>query len=184
MGGGGALLGCPGVLLLGAQAQAVWVSPRHGASGLPVDLGLAERVSLSVSGDAAGAEEWRLALVDVSLVEIIWFDGLVVVVVGLVWGVGVGCCSLVGLCGFVVAAAAVVVVVVAVVWVVLGGVVVLGDFFRPLFPSHLPKKSNEPIRLALSCLVLDLARGEQHIRVVARDTSRRTTVLQRQCYTA
>lgn len=69
MGGGGALLGCPGVLLLGAQAQAVWVAPRHGTSGLPVDLGLAERValSLSASGDAAAeAEEWRLALVDVS----------------------------------------------------------------------------------------------------------------------
>lgn len=67
MGGGGALLGCPGVLLLGAQAQAVWVAPRHGASGLPVDLGLAERAALSASSDADGASEWRSALRDVSL---------------------------------------------------------------------------------------------------------------------
>lgn len=76
VGGGGALLGCPGVLLLGAQAQAVWVAPRHGgsASDLPVDLGLASALAapqrggvLTGSGDAAAAaEEWRLALIDVS----------------------------------------------------------------------------------------------------------------------
>eukprot|EP00752_Nemacystus_decipiens_P010372 g9242.t1 len=70
VGGGGALLGCPGVLLLGAQAQAVWVAPRHEASGLAVDLGLSERALLSLSAtgdDAAAAEDWRLAVVNEGL---------------------------------------------------------------------------------------------------------------------
>lgn len=58
IGGGAALLGCPGLVLLSPQGQAVWVAPR-GAGGRAVDLEYPEMSS----DEAAG--EWRLALLDV-----------------------------------------------------------------------------------------------------------------------
>ena len=67
IGGGAALLGCPGLILLSPQGQAVWVAPREagaGGSGGGDGGGATDLETPKISSDKA-AEEWRMALLNV-----------------------------------------------------------------------------------------------------------------------
>lgn len=82
VGGGASLKGCPGLILLSKQGQAIWVAPRNPpGGGRAVDLEYPE-----MSSEMA-AKTWRAALLDVRGIWY-WGEGW-----GRGWGRGRGCSS-------------------------------------------------------------------------------------------